>query len=178
MRIHGPIGYPLISIIRAAHHRYQAAQSAAVHDPARLGHDRTVGSMMADQDTRSVFLSLAGEGAAFGDGRCLGLFKQHRQPGGHAYQRVGYVKLIGRGEHDTIWAIVLEQVFQRFIERRARVVCQGLSRGGGVDYCTQLAGEALTEYINAGLADITSAGQGDTGFGPGCRRCQSPKARL
>lgn len=50
---------------------------------------------MADQNPCAMFLSLAGEGAAFGYGGCRGFFQQHWQPGGHAQQRVGHLKLLG-----------------------------------------------------------------------------------
>jgi hypothetical protein len=115
----------------------QASQHARFDDLTRLGHDRAVRAVVADQHPRSPRLDLAQQTLAFGHRGRDRFFQQHRQVRGDALHGLRRVQLIGRGQHHAVGSIGAKQFVERGMAGHARLSGDPRSAGGGVDHGRQ-----------------------------------------
>ena len=102
---------------RAAHHTHNTAKLARLHDSACLGHDRTVGPMMSDQQARAAHVCRRDQRFSLRDRWRNRLLKQAGDSSFNALQRLWHMQLVRSGQNDAVGSRLLKQVLQRTVKR-------------------------------------------------------------
>ncbi len=96
----------------AAHHRHQPPELTGLDHLARLGHDRAVRPVVADEHACATALDLLHQALGLGHGGRDRLFQQDGYARFDALQGLRHVQGIRRGQHHAIGAVPRQQFIE------------------------------------------------------------------
>jgi hypothetical protein len=162
----GCVGVVVIRLQKsgAAHHGHQFAKFAGPHHVPGLGHDGTVGTVVADQHFGARSVSGLKQLFAFGHSGGHRLFQQDWQPGRDALQALRQMKMIRRGQNQSVRPVPGQKFVERCIERHAGPGRHVDRRRRRIHDRRQHAGQAVFGHIDVRLTNGASACNGNAGL--------------
>jgi hypothetical protein len=144
-----------------AHDGDDPAEDATGHDLAGPGHDRAVPAVVPGEQRDAGRLGRLDQPGGALDRVGDRLLHGRRHTRGDALEAAVHVQPVGRGEHDAVGPVALQELGQRPVPRDAVLPGHRVRGGRGVDDRGEAGGAAGGDLLDVPAADEAGTGHGD-----------------